>query len=354
MITWIDVIMNLKNQKDEVTPIKIDFYNGLSGIAMYYYYLYKVTKADKYKEVYKMIIDTVLNNGSIKEMLSPFWGRCSLLHFLLLLYKDEHKYLNRINEIYDYIEKNLENESLPIDWLSGSAGLIQEVLNTYDLLGDDKYLKMADKLGKDMLAKIGRKEKTELLGGMSHGASGMSFILFRLWSYLKKDKYKDMAIELLEFDRSLFDKDKDGWIDKRKEPYDVAYNWCNGSIGIAMSRIMMSKYYKDSTMKKEIELAVEYTENRIKNDDCLCHGNMGDIDFLLLCKKYVPEIQIDTLIEDKLKNIFSYKKYYGDFRVKSLPELKAVGLFTGLCGIGYELLRVAFPDEVPSVLTLDI
>ncbi len=166
---------------------------------------------------------------------------------------------------------------MPIDWLSGSAGLIQEVLNTYDLLGDDKYLKMADKLGKDMLAEIGRKEKTELLGGMSHGASGMSFILFRLWSYLKKDKYKDMAIKLLEFDRSLFDKDKDGWIDKRKEPYDVAYNWCNGSIGIAMSRIMMSKYYKDSTMKKEIELAVEYTENRIKNDDCLYHGNMGDI-----------------------------------------------------------------------------
>lgn len=57
----------------------------------------------------------------------------------------------------------------------------------------------------------------------------------------------------------------------------------------------------------EIELVLKYVEDMIKNDDCLCYGNMGDIDFFLCCYEYMKDFKIFDIINKKVENIFLFK-----------------------------------------------
>lgn len=351
-VTWIDVMTNSLG-KTEVSTLSKDFYNGLSGLAIYYYYLYKLTSNNKYEHAYKLIINSALKKPTFVKELTPFLGNCSLINVLLTIHKNENTYGKEIEDIYTFIIENLENE-YSIDWLSGRSGLIQCMLNAYDVMDEVKYLNLAEKMGVNIIEKLSQTKYDGLLGGMSHGASGISFSLFKLGSYTNNYDFTKEAIKLLEFDRSFFDKEKQVWIDKRKDVNEPAYKWCNGSIGVGMSRLMIQKYYKDEEMQMEIELALKYAEDMIKNDDCLCHGNMGDIDFLLCCYEYMKDPKILDIINKKVENIFLFKQYKDDFRIKSLPGLTSIGMFTGKCGIGYELLRVLDPARIPSVLMLEI
>ncbi|NRT74871.1 type 2 lanthipeptide synthetase LanM family protein [Clostridium beijerinckii] len=351
-MTWIDVITNAVG-KAEVATLTKDFYNGLSGLGLYYYYLYKITDNKKYEDTYKIIINSSLKKPNTTRDLNSYSGNCSLLNILITIYKNENTYLKEINDIYNFISENL-NIEYSIDWLSGRSGLIQCMLNAYDVIGDEKYLELSKKMGQDIIERLSNTKYENLIGGMSHGASGISFSLFKLGAYTNEDSFTKEAIKLLEFDRSFFDKEKNVWIDKRKDVNKPAYNWCHGSIGIGMSRLMMQKYYKDEEMEKEIKLALKYAKDIIKHDDCLCHGNMGDVDFLLQCYEYMKDPEILEIINKKVENIFLFKQSENHFRVKALPALTSIGMFTGICGIGYELLRVLEPNKVPSVLTLEI
>jgi lantibiotic modifying enzyme len=103
---------------------------------------------------------------------------------------------------------------------------------------------------------------------------------------------------------------------------------------------------KNSILEKNILSQIH--EINIKGfsskDISLCHGHMGNLDLLLEAKEffslyYQRACQLVELIK---KN-------------KSNPKFLAnPGLMTGAAGMVYELLRIAYPDDIPSVLTLGI
>lgn len=55
--------------------------------------------------------------------------------------------------------------------------------------------------------------------------------------------------------------------------------------------------------------------------------------------------QARLLIDD----LISRTKEQG-FRLRSTEGFRSIGLFTGLSGIGYQLLRVNDPDNIPSAI----
>src|SRR5262249_43666243 len=88
----------------------------------------------------------------------------------------------------------------------------------------------------------------------------------------------------------------------------------------------------------------------IGQNHSLCHGDLGNLDFLVEAGDVLPpdlRVRADQ-ISAALANRISRKGWLcGNPLLVESP-----GLMTGLAGIGYELLRLAEPVRVPSVLLL--
>lgn len=91
-----------------------------------------------------------------------------------------------------------------------------------------------------------------------------------------------------------------------------------------------------------------------KQNNSLKNSNLGDSELYLLAGQKLEDDQlIDkalSLVNESLNNIFE-KSSYG---VENVFDFEVKGLFNGVAGIGYQLLRMNNPDEVPSILTLGL
>jgi lantibiotic modifying enzyme len=83
----------------------------------------------------------------------------------------------------------------------------------------------------------------------------------------------------------------------------------------------------------------------------LCHGDLGNLDFLVQAEKTLGDqslrIEIERLSAIILEEMENFGTISGMFNGVETP-----GLMTGLAGIGYGLLRLAEPSRLPSILTL--
>ena len=84
---------------------------------------------------------------------------------------------------------------------------------------------------------------------------------------------------------------------------------------------------------------------------CLCHGDLGNLELLLQASLTLDEpkwrSQVNRLAAIILESINQHGWLCGVPLAVETP-----GLMTGLAGIGKELLRLAEPTRIPSVLTL--
>ncbi|WP_240627462.1 lanthionine synthetase LanC family protein [Thermoflavimicrobium daqui] len=81
----------------------------------------------------------------------------------------------------------------------------------------------------------------------------------------------------------------------------------------------------------------------------LCHGYLRNLDFLLKAMEVVDGFQKD--FNYFVSNVFKSIKEHG-WICGTPSNIEIPGLMTGLSGIGYNLLRFAYPD-IPSVLGLE-
>ena len=166
----------------------------------------------------------------------------------------------------------------------------------------------------------------------------VSIVLVMAYQLLTKNKKT-----LLAFDKSLYNEEVQGWQDLRKEDRNDANQWCHGSTGIGLSRVLINNE------QEELIVSIDKVLNGYRKvDDGLCHGNMGDIELLLTYAEKMHKEEFHffskVFVLETAKNIdlTGKEKFSTD-----------LGLFNGLAGIGYQLLRVSHPEEVPSVMTLN-
>lgn len=111
------------------------------------------------------------------------------------------------------------------------------------------------------------------------------------------------------------------------------FSWCRGAAGL-------SSVYAPAAMD-----AQAYLTNLVREvkpiDSCLCHGFYGLLDAVLTMAEPPSAISIS-----ELRKLALAQNYY----LASVPNMIPVGLFTGLSGIGYQLLRLHDPAKVPSIL----
>jgi lantibiotic modifying enzyme len=181
------------------------------------------------------------------------------------------------------------------DFLLGTLGLLSMLLDlkkgflTYreqleSLINKciEKLEKEAKKVENKLLWESIDNDTVKDFGGFAHGSSSAALVISKV-----KALHKDIDIkidEILNHDRSFYDKEIEGWIDNREDIISSRDSaaWCHGSAGIGLGRLLLSEYYTDDIIEDEIAVA---RENIIKHgigyNQCICHGDLGNLEVLM-------------------------------------------------------------------------
>jgi lantibiotic modifying enzyme len=108
-----------------------------------------------------------------------------------------------------------------------------------------------------------------------------------------------------------------------------------------------------STMCGEIQAALMTTSRqRTWSNHALCHGELGNLDLLVTATERLADPNWHA--EARRRAAGALSSAQSDGWLCATPfGLQSPGLMTDLAGIGYGLLRIAQPESVPSVVSLE-
>lgn len=349
-------------------------YSGITGICLFYAYLNNITNNESYLEITKLCLNTILGYKKNKSFnnVSAFSGLGSILYCLANLYIlwNEKWLLYEIKSCLKIIDNNIKNDSA-YDFLSGCSGLLSICIDLYTNLNIKEALDIAILCGNHLLGNsikinrgIGWKNKnasSKILAGLAHGNSGICYSLIKLYSITKKQIYLTTALEGIYYENLLYDNKENNWKDLRSFD-DLSINitpiaWCNGAMGIGLSRIYMMKYYKDSTINEDFNNAFNKTikEGFIGVNYSLCHGDLGNLELPLTTSLILKDKNLERKVYKKVLDIIEdvKKNNYSKWKCGIPGRYETESFMTGLSGIGYQLLRF-YDNRIPNILMLDI
>jgi len=96
---------------------------------------------------------------------------------------------------------------------------------------------------------------------------------------------------------------------------------------------------------------------QLQHIDGLCCGNMGRADFLLTAGLRLGRPDLPVQAHEIASQVVARGKKQGGYCLidDDMPSALGCypGFFQGEAGIGYELLRLAYPERLPSVLLFE-
>jgi type 2 lantibiotic biosynthesis protein LanM len=349
------------DKKQHFTGIQdIAVYDGLSGMLLFFQYLARVTGRSDFLEATRDILLTIaeaFEAGALRNTgLGGFCNTASTLYSLAHI--DEP--LPAIDRLLESIEQSLPHDT-QFDLLGGSAGTVCAALSYYLAFEDHGALSLALLAGDRLLESAvetesgaGWKslENNVPLTGFAHGASGIAYALSRLAHVSKRSIYYDLAKRAIQYDRSAFSPQLMNWRDLRDwvaQPDSAC--WCYGAPGIGLARLAQHALgFSDEVTEREISIAFQKTRQTNLPAHILCHGALGNWEFLDLAAKTFENEQwkesADAFFRQTITGICTRGILFDS------PG-ETLNLMLGLAGVGYALLRRSHPQQVPSILLLE-
>ena len=251
-----------------------------------------------------------------------------------------------------------------LDVVGGAAGALLSLLILYQVTADEELLQRAMLCGRHLLEqrvetqagpRAWPKSGGITLTGFSHGAAGVAYALLRLFALTHQREFLDAACEGIDYERSLFVPEAGNWLDyhecKKAGPYMTS--WCHGATGIGLARLGGLYVLDTPEVRQEIEVALERTlAYGLPSTDNLCCGNFGRIEFLLATAQHLGRPDLLERAQKHACILVRRACQLGNFHLLGDMSRRAnnPGLYKGRAGIGYELLRLAFPERLPCLL----
>jgi lantibiotic modifying enzyme len=256
-----------------------------------------------------------------------------------------------------------------LDVIGGVAGALLSLLALYQVTADEELLQRAMLCGRHLLeqrveTKAGPRAWPDsdgiALTGFSHGVAGVAYALLQLFAVTHQREFLDAACEGIDYERSIFVPEVGNWPDLRKfaqtqerTPISYMTSWCHGATGIGLARLGGLNVLNTPKERHEIEVALETTlACGLLSLDNLCCGNFGRIEFLLAVAQHFGRPDLLERAQKHASILVRRASHLGAFHVvTNLPrQANNPGLYQGRAGIGYELLRLAFPERLPCIM----
>lgn len=382
----------------------INIYSGTSGIALFFARLIRVTGDPHQTRTLQGAVHQILGlhssfrnpkseirnqaesinqrlgqQSSIRE--SPgfgfYAGRSGIGYALVeagLALEDQAVVDRGLDELSEL--RHLEPRPDQIDVLEGSAGLIPVLLDIAKRFDRADLADIAIRHGRHLLQLACETDEGwswdtipipvhKHLTGFSHGVSGVVFAMLELFRATRDSDFLQAAQGGMEYERNQFHVVEQNWLDHQihetaqENAPQCRTAWCHGAPGIGLARLAAHALIPhDAPIRNDLEIALATTTADIKNfgrpgerDWCLCHGQAGNADLLLLAS--------DTLSDDKYRAVAESLGDWGIDQIQNshLPWPSGIGgtgecpdLMTGVSGVGYFYLRLYDSVVTPSVL----
>ena len=371
--TWYQAVYDQASERLVYRQAEADLHSGTTGIGLFLAALGKRTGDARFSALGGAAMRSPL------EMAQRWKGPISLgavSGFGSLLYAftraatllDSEVWLDGSARVTRLITAEAIAQDRVYDVMAGSAGSILALLAYHRASGDDAALERASACGHHLLANrvdtgLGMRAWKSIserpLCGFSHGAAGMAYALLKLHATTGETAFRDAAGEAIAYERAVFDAGEGNWPDLRVAPSeDPAFmcSWCHGAPGIALGRLGSLSSHDDPPVRAEIEAGLAATgAYPLNGADHLCCGNFGRADILLEASVRLDRPELLAKAHEhaswavrRARNLGGY--YYSPALPPGVPYY---GLFSGLAGVGYGLLRLADPASGPSLLVID-
>jgi class II lanthipeptide synthase len=248
------------------------------------------------------------------------------------------------------------------DTLVGSAGAILAFDVLHAATGSCEWIDRANACGQHVLARLESGPSTarawrtyngRCLTGLSHGAAGISYALLRLAALTGDRSYVEAAREGIAYEAEVFSPSERNWPDFRAEEPAYPVQWCHGAPGIALSRIGGLPALDTPAIRREIDLALATTEAAAVDDiDHVCCGTMGRVETLMVAADRYGRSDLRPRALQQTAQVLARANRRGGFALHPLLPAAVPNptFFQGTAGIGYTLLRLAAPGQLPSIL----
>jgi lantibiotic modifying enzyme len=179
--------------------------------------------------------------------------------------------------------------------------------------------------------------------GFAHGAAGISYALLRLHQRCSDEGLAEAAWRGIAYERANFSAAKGNWLDVRAltDPARPRYgnSWCHGAAGIGLARAGAPGIPAGMSATQDLRIALDWVERNPPSSDDLCCGKLGAV-----------ELMLRGALSLALPDLKELARRRAAATMEPATRLSHPGLFIGLAGAGYTLLRLCEPSRLPSVL----
>ncbi|MEB3342866.1 type 2 lanthipeptide synthetase LanM family protein [Okeania sp.] len=372
-VTWISPQYSFDIESFQIAPLSLGMYDGISGLTVFLSAFKKNIGETKFDYLVRINIENLhrkikqLTSTKISETInSDVWLRyISTLYSIVTVNNllDISLFLDDAYKIVVDIPPNIILADRKFDILSGSSHTILVLLALYSQSVDQEVLHKAILSGNHLLnnrvvSESGHRTWAtldgKLLTGFSHGAAGIAYALLRLYKATGETRFKEAAEEAIAYERSVFIPELNNWPDFRqpqtKDNPKCMCSWCHGAPGIGLARVATLDILDTPEIRQDIEAAITTTLNYGLSDiDHLCCGNMGRVEFLFTAGRKLNRPELVDAAMKLASQVVARAEYKGHYGYGPILDFHP-GFFQGAAGIGYQLLRLAYPDQLPSVL----
>ncbi|MGB8700930.1 MAG: type 2 lanthipeptide synthetase LanM family protein [Thermosynechococcaceae cyanobacterium] len=377
---WIGMHYIPAADRFQFEPLDDSLYHGRTGIALFLAALYRITPNESLRHmslgaVTPLIQHLTESNADLRYRLTREWGiggALGLGSFVYALTTMAHwlgeadpaasTLLGAAHAAADWITPEAIAGDRHLDITSGTAGAILGLCRLHRLAPQADLLEKLHLCGQHLLhtqrvlgsdLRAWQTVAKTPLTGFSHGAAGIAYALVQVFALTQEAAYLEAAQAGMVYEQHQFDATAQNWLDLRFTPPTCMCGWCHGAPGIGLARIGCLPHLTSNALDQDIEIALATTQTASLTDvDHLCCGNMGRIDVLLTAAQWLQRPDLAATAHARATQVVASATARHAYRLfANLPtHVYNPSLFQGTAGIGYALLRLATPTELPSLL----
>ncbi|RUT08300.1 hypothetical protein DSM106972_014680 [Dulcicalothrix desertica PCC 7102] len=379
-IHWIGLSYVINAQRFQFQPLGNSIYEGNFGIALFLAALDYVRGTTQFHDLVLGALQSLRNfldtpdTNSLQRLTQQIGigagtGVASMIYSLVRIsqFLADTKLLEDARRFANLITPQVIAADQSFDVTTGTAGGILGLLALYNQTGEPGVLDKAICCGQHLLKNrisiddCPRAWKTiaeKPSAGLSHGTAGIALALLHLYGTTHDKDYLEAACEGIAYEHSIFSKAAQNWPDyraiaQRNGQFKFMASWCNGAPGIGLARLGGLSILNTEEIHQDVEVALQATINHSLQDvDFLCCGNFGRFEVLLVAAQKLSRPLLREIAQQRAACVIARAEQIGAYELfTDLPkQVFNLSFFQGTSGIGYELLRLAYPERLPSVL----
>ena len=355
--TWFGIGYLPRTRRHVVGPMAYTLADGYCGVALFLAALARCAQSDTEREFALAAIHPLRNqlaqfrtytttHANVDIGIANGLGSAVYAFTRIARLIDEPALLDDAGEIAAVLTPELISRDVAFDVSAGTAGALLALLTHYQATSDSASLATAIKCGSHLLDHAIRSPGVDGVTwrtagstsdvGFAHGAAGISVALARLARATGDAAYAKAAEQAIAYDRAQLAINTNG-------------GWANGATGLALAELELGYIPARS---ESLQRALDTARQRICEDpDGLASGALGSAELLLSAGCKLGDMELVDFAAAGAARVVERARRRGYYGTGWGSGFNHFGLYHGLPGIAYELLRLSAPRELPSVLT---